>query len=63
MDFDWEMNLKVKMGPFFTVSFLTHTIYDSEVTFPVFDDAGTEVGRKAKLQFKEWVGFGIGYKF
>jgi len=63
MDFDWEMNLKIKMGPFFSVSFLTHTIYDSEVTFPVYDETGIEVGHKAKLQFKEWAGFGIGYKF
>ena len=63
LDFDWEPILRVKVGPFFSFNFSMHFIYDSDVTLPVFDDSGTEVGRKAKLQFKEWVGFGLLYKF
>lgn len=63
IDLDWEALLVVKLGPFFSFSFSTHMKYDTDVTFPVYDDAGNETGRKAKLQFKEWLGFGVRYRF
>jgi len=63
IDLDWEMSLSLEIGPFFTVSVITHVLYNTDIRFPVFDDAGTETGRKAKVQFKEWLGFGVAYKF
>ncbi len=63
IDLDWEALLVVKLGPFFSFSFSTHLKYDTDVTFPVYDDAGNETGRKAKIQFKEWLGFGVRYRF
>lgn len=63
IDFDWEAILRVKVGPFFSFSFSTHLIYDTDTTFPIYDDSGTETGRKARLQFKEWLGAGITYRF
>ncbi len=63
IDLDWEALLVVKLGPFFSFSFSTHLKYDTDVTFPIYDDSGVETGRKAKLQFKEWLGFGVRYRF
>ena len=63
LDFDWETLLRVKLGPFFSFNFTMHFIYDSDVKFPVLDDSGNVVDTKAKLQFKEWLGFGVVYKF
>ncbi len=63
IDLDWEAILRIKVGPFFSFSFSTHLIYDTDTTFPIYDDSGTETGRKAKLQFKEWLGAGITYRF
>jgi hypothetical protein len=63
IDFDWEAILRVKIGPFFSFSFSTHLIYDTDTTFPIYDDSGNEIGRKAKLQVKEWLGIGLTYRF
>lgn len=63
IDFDWELNLRLEVGPFFTFSVTSHILYNTDVKFPVYDDTGTETGKKAKMQFKEWMGFGIAYKF
>lgn len=63
VDFDWELNLRLEVGPFFTFSVTSHILYNTDVKFPVYDDTGTETGKKAKMQFKEWIGFGIAYKF
>ena len=63
VDFDWELNLQLELGPFFTFSITSHILYNTDVKFPVYDDAGTETGEEAKMQFKEWMGFGIAYKF
>lgn len=63
IDFDWEAILRVKVGPFFSFSFSTHLIYDTDTTFPIYDDSGAETGRKAKLQVREWLGVGLTYRF
>jgi len=63
IDFDWELNLRLELGPFFTFSVTSHILYNTDVKFPIYDDTGTETGKKAKMQFKEWIGFGIAYKF
>ncbi len=63
IDFDWELNFRLQLGPFFTFSLITHILYNTDVKFPVYDDTGIETGKKAKMQFKEWMGFGIAYKF
>ena len=63
VDFDWELNLRLELGPFFTFSITSHILYNTDVKFPVYDDTGKETGKKAKMQFKEWMGFGIAYKF
>ncbi|MEA1897009.1 MAG: DUF3078 domain-containing protein [Bacteroidota bacterium] len=63
IDFDWELNFRLQLGPFFTFSVITHILYNTDVKFPVYDDAGIETGKEAKMQFKEWMGFGIAYKF
>lgn len=63
IDFNWEAILRIKIGPFFTFNFSTHLIFDSDIKFPILDDSGNVVDTKAKLQFKEWLGFGVAYKF
>ncbi len=63
IDFDWEMNLRIALGPFFTVNLTSHVLYNTDIKFPVLDDSGTEIDRKPKIQFREWLGFGIAYKF
>lgn len=63
IDLDWEANLRVNIGPFFIINFSIHLMYDNDVTFPVYDDSGAEIGRESKLQFKEYLGLGAAYKF
>jgi hypothetical protein len=63
VDFDYEANFRARLGPFFSVNLNFHFIYNSDVTFPVFDDAGTEIDGKPRLQFKEWLAVGLSYRF
>gem|GEM_PF-267973 len=63
VDFDYEANFKARLGPFITFNFNVHFIYNSDVTFPIYDDTGTVIDRKPRLQFKEWMAFGLSYKF
>ncbi|MCK5067612.1 MAG: DUF3078 domain-containing protein [Bacteroidales bacterium] len=70
IDVDWEMVVNQKINWFFNIRLNLHLIYDDDVRFPVFDandqpvmlPDGTEK-TVAKMQFKEFVGLSLQFKF
>jgi len=70
IDVDWELNITQKINWFFTIRFNMHLIYDDDVRFPVLDENdqpvllpdGTE-RKVANMQFKEFVGLSLQFKF
>ncbi len=70
IDVDWELNITQKINWFFTIRLNFHLIYDDDVRFPVFDENnqpvllpdGTEK-KVADLQFKEFIGLSLQFKF
>ena len=70
VDVDWELNVTQKINWFFTIRLNFHLIYDDNVRFPVFDENdqpimlpdGTEK-KVADLQFKEFIGLSLQFKF
>lgn len=60
IDVDWEVILEQKIAWFFTVRLNLHMIYDDDVKFKVSDDSDKEV---PKLQFKEFIGLALSFKF
>lgn len=70
VDVDWEINLERKINWYFTVLLNLHFIYDDDIRFPVLDDNDQPVlwpdgsPRVApKLQFKEFLGLTLSFKF
>ena len=70
VDVDWELNVTQKINWFFTIRLNFHLIYDDNVRFPVYDENnqpillpdGTEK-KVADLQFKEFIGLSLQFKF
>jgi Protein of unknown function (DUF3078). len=59
IDVDWTMSLDWKLNKYFTFKANTYLLYDDDIKF--IDKAGNKKG--ARIQFKEVIGFGIGYIF
>jgi hypothetical protein len=70
IDVDWELVIDQKINWFFTIRLNLHLIYDDDVRFPVLDENnqpvmlpdGTEK-KVADMQFKEFVGLSLQFKF
>jgi len=41
---------------------LVHFIYDDDVLFPVYDKQGEQIGKKTRLQIKEYFSIGFTYQ-
>jgi hypothetical protein len=61
--FEWEQVLIMRVNRFINARIITQVIYDYNTKFPILDDAGKEIGRKPKWQFKELFTIGLTYKF
>ena len=61
LDIDWENNLRMRLTTYIDLKMMLHLIYDDDVLFPVYNDAGDKVGEKAKLQIKEFITVGFSY--
>lgn len=61
LDIDWENNLRMRLTTYIDLKMMLHLIYDDDVKFPVYNDAGDKVGEKAKLQIKEFITIGFSY--
>jgi len=59
IDVDWEVDLKVKLTSYISMTVNAHFIYDDDVKF--IDKDGNENG--ARAQFKELFGIGFVYSF
>ena len=62
LDIDWENNLRMQLNDYIDLRVMLHLLYDDNVKFPVYNDEGTQVGEKAKLQIEEFVTIGFSYK-
>ncbi len=69
VDFDWEISLKKQITWFFTVSANLHLIYDKDILFSITDEMDHPVLvddiqlKEPKLQFREFVGLSVAFKF
>jgi len=61
LDIDWENNVRIQLTTFLDMKMMLHLLYDDNVLFPVYDDAGTQIGEKAKLQIEEFITIGFSY--
>ncbi|WP_027585473.1 DUF3078 domain-containing protein [Prolixibacter bellariivorans] len=62
-NFDWEQTLVMKVTRSINTRIMTHLIYDDNTKFPVYDDAGNQIGKKPKWQFQELFTVGFTYQF
>ena len=62
IDVDLEVDLKIKLTDYISMSINAHYIYDHDVDIPVFED-NQQVGVTKKGQFKELLGIGFVYSF
>ncbi|MEX0981647.1 MAG: DUF3078 domain-containing protein [Bacteroidales bacterium] len=70
VDVDWEINLERKINWYFTILLNFHFIYDDDIRFPVYDEKDTPVllpdgstKKEPKLQFKQFMGLTLSFKF
>lgn len=70
VDIDWEINLEQKINWYFTVLLNLHFIYDDDIRFPVLDDNDQPVllpdgsaRKEPRLQFKQFLGVTLSFKF
>jgi len=61
--FDWEQTLTMQVNHYINVMIMSELIYDYNVKFPVYDDAGKVIDRNPRWQFKELFNIGFTYKF
>jgi len=61
---NWETLIALKVNKYINVNLMTHLIYDDKVLFDVDDNNDGVVEKQiAKVQFKEFFGVGLSYKF
>lgn len=60
---DWEQTLVMQVTRRINTRIMSQVIYDYNVTFPVTDETGKVIDKKAKWQFKELFTVGFNYKF
>jgi hypothetical protein len=70
IDIDWEINLEKKINWYFTIMMNFHMIYDDDIKFQVLDKDEKPVllpdgsqKKVAKLQFKQYMGLALLFKF
>jgi len=70
VDVDWEILMEQQVNWFFTIRLNLHFIYDDDVRFTVYDDSDTaillpdgSIKKEARLQFKEFIGLSLNFKF
>ncbi len=62
LDIDWENNIRMQLTTYLDLKMMIHLLYDDNVLFPVYDNDGTQIGEKAKLQIEEFITIGFTYK-
>ncbi len=69
VDVDWEMTLEQQINWYFTIRLNLHLIYDDDIRFPVFDEAGEPVllpdgsqRKVAKTQFNQFLGLTLSFR-
>jgi hypothetical protein len=60
---DWEQTLVFQLTQYLSTRLFTQVIYDYNTKFPVVDENGNEIDKKAKWQFKELFTIGFNYRF
>jgi len=60
---NWEQVFLMQITRHINLRLMTQVVYDYNVKFPVKDETGTEIDKKAKWQFKELFTLGFNYKF
>jgi len=60
---NWEQVLLMQITHRINARLMTQVVYDYNVKFPVKDENGVEIDKKAKWQFKELFTLGFNYKF
>jgi hypothetical protein len=63
VDVSWEVTLTMSVNKWLTANIHTHLIFDEDIKFPEYDNAGNVVDMKSKVQFKEVLGAGVSFKF
>ena len=64
IDVNWEVLLNMKINKYLSASLNTLLIWDDDIKFDMFDDAGIPTAeRKSKVQFKEVFGIGLSATF
>jgi len=70
IDVDWEINLDKKISWYFSVRLNLHMIYDDDIRFPVLDEnkepvclPDGSIRKSPKMQFKEFLGLTLQFKF
>lgn len=66
IDVNWENSIAMKINEYFTANIFAHFLYDHDIDVPLFetiDGVKTKVGTGKRLQIKQTLGIGIGYKF
>ena len=70
VDVDWELSIERKINWYFTILLNLHFIYDDDIRFPVLDENNQPVllpdgspKKSPKLQFKEFLGITLSFKF
>jgi len=61
--FEWEQVVIMRVNRMINARVMTQLIYDYNTKFPILDNAGKEIGRKPKWQFKELLTIGLSYRF
>jgi hypothetical protein len=61
--FYWEQTLTMQINHYLNAMIRTEVVYDYNTKFPIHDEAGKEIGREPKWQFKEMFNIGFNYKF
>ena len=66
IDVNWENSINLTVNEYITVNIFAHLIYDHDIDVPIFDNVAGEqvqVGTAPRLQVKQTLGLGFGYKF
>lgn len=61
--FNWDMILSMKVNKFLAANITTGLIYDDNVEFAVYDEAGEVTGTEKRWQFKEVLAIGVTFTY
>lgn len=63
IDLNWDLTANLKISDYITFKFQIQAIYDDDSRITVKDSNGKIIKSVAKLQVKEFIGFGLAYNF